>query len=1351
MMAYLSISLLGPFSAELDGENLRAFHSDKVRALLAYLSVEAHRPWARSTLAALLWPDFLEESALGNLRNALSNLREVIGDHRADPPFLHISRTTLQFNAVADYRLDLQRFLALAPRSAMVQRMPSDPIDVDRLQAARDLYRGDFLEGFSIDSAPFEEWMLATRQQVQQKLLQTIQLLTLAYEQRGDLAAALGSTLLWLELEPWNEAAHRSRMDLLARAGQRSAAIAQYEACCLRLQEELGIEPEPETTQLYKEIRGGKQRYRRSDEMVAAENKTKRCPLPPFLTPEKIDLERDVHNFVARQKELRQLEASVEQAVSGKGGAYFLSGEPGSGKTHLMLEVARRAMVKHADLLVLWGECNAYTGQGDPYLPFMNMTRMLVGAADSLVAGNAIFLESARRMWQHLPVIASCLVDSGPQIVSHFIADRGASATISCHPSITLALEQRFKALIGPTTWQPAQRPSRTPLSLQFIRVVVTLAHHHPLLLVVDDLQWIDRCSVDLLFQLARSLPMSRILLLGAYRPGELCPARKGTGRFLSGIIEELQAEHGEIVIDLAQSDGRAFVEAFVDSEPNELGPDFRQMLYRHTNGNPLFTIELLRAMQLRKELKLNRDGKWVEGSSLKWDALPSRVAAVISHRIGQLSRTCRALLDAACVQGDQFSALICARVLRMDEREVQRLLSRELCKEQRLVIEQGTQQVATQKLFYYRFRHTLFRQHLYGQLDEAERRCLHEDVGLTLEALYGKETAVISSTLAYHFQKAEMTAKAIAYTLQAGDAARALYAHEEAIDYYHQAMSLQKQDKLYGDAGRTLMKLGLTHHQAFQYRRAQLAFDEGFHLWQQAGAHLPAAQLLPAGTLRVCARPPLTLDPALDMDFDSWIVIQHLFAGLVQERETMEVVPDIAARWEIVDEGHTYIFHLRPDVRWSDGTLLTAHDFEFSWKRVLAPETHSPLAPFLYDIRGAQAYRMDQGGPDQVGIIAQNAQTLIVRLEQPAPFFLHCAAGSGIPAVPRHAVEALGARWNEAGRLVSSGPFCLRSWREDGMELVRNESYYRPCRGNVERLLLEFWDAAGDWERLARLYETGSLDVLPGPLYMAGPLQRFAERHLDELLVCAGYGLLAIAFNLYRPPFSDARVRRAFALAIDRESFVREAAGLTVTPALGGIVPVGSPGHAPGIGLPFDPASARALLAQAGFPAGEGFPTVSLAFTYEPGKEIWCRWLARQWQTVLGVPVEGQILDLSTLLQLKCENMPPLVGWNSTSEDALGWHTAFHDSWLQRDSSRPAARYRELIAGARQITNQEDRMRHFREADRLLVENAYVVPVCYHPVTHTLLRPRVKHYPLSVLGTPFWEDAIVEPVQIAE
>ena len=149
-MARLQISLLGPFQAALDGKPVTGFESNKVRALLTYLAVEADRPHPRETLAGLLWPDYPNRSALSNLRSALPNLRQVIDDRHADPPFLFISRNTIQFNTASDYALDVDALQELYQYS------------IDQLEEALANYRGSFLEGFSLpDSAPFEEWSLA--------------------------------------------------------------------------------------------------------------------------------------------------------------------------------------------------------------------------------------------------------------------------------------------------------------------------------------------------------------------------------------------------------------------------------------------------------------------------------------------------------------------------------------------------------------------------------------------------------------------------------------------------------------------------------------------------------------------------------------------------------------------------------------------------------------------------------------------------------------------------------------------------------------------------------------------------------------------------------------------------------------------------------------------------------------------------------------------------------------------------------------------------------------------------------------------------------------------------------------
>ncbi len=156
-MAQLKIRLFGPFQLKLDGVTPSGFDSDKVRGLLAYLATEGSRPHRREKLAGLLWPEFAERSARTNLRRALANLRQVIGDHQANPPFLQITRQTIQFNQESDNWVDAVAFLAAVTPDG--SRMP----DLSQLEKAVTWYEGAFLEGFSIpDSAAFEEWTLVT-------------------------------------------------------------------------------------------------------------------------------------------------------------------------------------------------------------------------------------------------------------------------------------------------------------------------------------------------------------------------------------------------------------------------------------------------------------------------------------------------------------------------------------------------------------------------------------------------------------------------------------------------------------------------------------------------------------------------------------------------------------------------------------------------------------------------------------------------------------------------------------------------------------------------------------------------------------------------------------------------------------------------------------------------------------------------------------------------------------------------------------------------------------------------------------------------------------------------------------
>lgn len=262
----LSIRLLGPYRVTLDGQPVTSFVSDKSRALLAYLAVEAGRPHTRGRLAGLLWPDYPERNARTSLRTALKDVRKVIGDHAATPPFLETSPQTVQFNLTSDVWLDVDVFDKLLPDPNASQ--PAEQPSVQDLQSAIDLYQGEFLEGFSLsDCADFEGWVLIRRERMRRKVLEALHRLAECHEQHGDYDLALQCARRQLDLDPWQERAHRQVMRLYAFRGERAVALAQYLDCREMLNREFGVEPDDQTTALYNRIRTGELKPPRSSDL----------------------------------------------------------------------------------------------------------------------------------------------------------------------------------------------------------------------------------------------------------------------------------------------------------------------------------------------------------------------------------------------------------------------------------------------------------------------------------------------------------------------------------------------------------------------------------------------------------------------------------------------------------------------------------------------------------------------------------------------------------------------------------------------------------------------------------------------------------------------------------------------------------------------------------------------------------------------------------------------------------------------------------------------------------------------------------------------------------------------------
>lgn len=227
-MTKVQVQLLGTFAVQIEAVPVVHFRSDKVRALLAYLAVEADRPYPRAHLATLLWPDQGDTLALRNLSQTLVHLRTALGDGTATPPVLQITRQTIQWNGQHRAEIDVTTFTRLARSTA-----------IDEIHQAAVLYRGPFLTGFHVSGCPeFDDWLMLTREQMERLAVAMLDTLAQTYLAAGSYTEAEGAARRLLALDPWREAAHRQVMAALAGAGQRSAALAQYAACARTLAEE---------------------------------------------------------------------------------------------------------------------------------------------------------------------------------------------------------------------------------------------------------------------------------------------------------------------------------------------------------------------------------------------------------------------------------------------------------------------------------------------------------------------------------------------------------------------------------------------------------------------------------------------------------------------------------------------------------------------------------------------------------------------------------------------------------------------------------------------------------------------------------------------------------------------------------------------------------------------------------------------------------------------------------------------------------------------------------------------------------------------------------------------------------
>jgi oligopeptide transport system substrate-binding protein len=481
-------------------------------------------------------------------------------------------------------------------------------------------------------------------------------------------------------------------------------------------------------------------------------------------------------------------------------------------------------------------------------------------------------------------------------------------------------------------------------------------------------------------------------------------------------------------------------------------------------------------------------------------------------------------------------------------------------------------------------------------------------------------------------------------------------------------------------------------------------------------------------------------------VDLLSHGVIYQLFSGLVEERPDTGIVPDIAASWEVSDGGKKYVFHLRRDARWSDGEAVRAEDFAYAWKRCLEPGGGSRLAPLLYGIKGARPYH--QGGlPDEgeLGIHTPDPHTLLVELDSPANYFLSILSTPVSFPVPRKAIEAHGEAWTEPGHILTNGPFRLGSWvKGKSMSLERWSGYHGAFPGNAEKLEIALHQ--GGASSMLTEYENDRLDVLTltdTPIEQhESARQRFAGEYVSIPVLSTWF----VLFDFGRPPFDDRRVRMAFAQAADRELIADVALRGLQFPATGSLVPPGMPGHFREVVLPYDAGAARRLLADAGFPAGKGFPALSLRAPAYLMASNMADSLARQWRETLGIPVGVEVLDLQSYMA-SLEEDPPQLSLGDWWADYPDPYNFLYMEWISWWLGNPwqNERYDRLVQDARGTTDREKRLEYYHQAEQILAAEAPLFPLLYGRM-HFLLKPWISSFPTSPMRYWFYKDVVIDP-----
>lgn len=490
--------------------------------------------------------------------------------------------------------------------------------------------------------------------------------------------------------------------------------------------------------------------------------------------------------------------------------------------------------------------------------------------------------------------------------------------------------------------------------------------------------------------------------------------------------------------------------------------------------------------------------------------------------------------------------------------------------------------------------------------------------------------------------------------------------------------------------------------------------------------------------TLRLFGGMPNTLDPAMVQDTTSATYVLEIFSGLVTLDQELEVAPDVAERWQISADGRTYTFYLRQDAFFHDGRPVTAQDIKYSLERACSPELGSPVAfSYLGDIVGVRE-RLAGVAPTIRGVRVLEDLILEIEIDAPKSYFLAKLTYPTSFVVDRHTVEQEGAFSQPNG----TGPFRLERIDRDGLELARNERFYREPP-KLERVRFLFGGGIP-----TTMYENGQLDIANVGLFDIERAQDPTNPLSGELVVVPALNIEYIGFNVTMPPFDDPLVREALSRAVDRDKLCQVVLKDMAVPARG-ILPPEMPGYDPSLqGLDYDPAKARALLAASSY-GTKGLPPLTLHVNGDiTGLPRSTRALLAMWEETLNIRVEVEAVDWPTYLAEVNNSRYPmfLLGWMADYPDPHNFlDLLFHSESDENHSQYASDQVDRLLEQARVEQDLDERIALYRQAERLIVQDAVWIPL-WHDRNYYLVKPEVKGNIQSATLVPWLKDVYFEP-----